>query len=119
MTKTYDIHERIFNFIVEVINFINTLPKTATNLIFIHQITRLVTSMGANDQDADGALTRKDFIYGSTIVRKETVFWLRIISKTNPSYWIRADELVDEGKEIVAIMSTIIKNASNNTKERK
>lgn len=80
--KDYDIHERIFNFIVRVINFLNKLPKTPTNLIFINQITRSVTSMGANDQEADGALTRKDFIHGFTVVRKEgkeTVYWLRLI----------------------------------------
>lgn len=75
--KEYDIHERIFNFIVMVIELFNKLPKTPTNLIIIGQATRSVTSMGANDQEADGALTKKDFIHGFTIVRKEgeeTVF---------------------------------------------
>ena len=59
----YDIHERIFNFIVDVINFLNKLPKTSTNLIFIGQITRSVTSMGANDQEADGSSSTKDFLH--------------------------------------------------------
>lgn len=121
--KQYDIHERIFRFIVDVINFINKLPKTSTNLIFINQITRSVTSMGANDQEADGALTKKDFIHGFTIVRKEgkeTVYWIRIIEKTNsPKFSIEANKLIKEGSEIVAIVSTIIKNAAGNKKERK
>lgn len=120
--KEYNIHERIFNFIVEVLNFLNTLPKTPTNLVFINQITRSVTSMGANDQEADGALTRKDFIHGFTVVRKEgkeTVFWLRLIGKTNTTRSSAADTLVKEGNEIVAIVSTIIKNAGINGKERK
>ena len=84
--KNYDIHERIFKFIVNVIKFLDKLPKTQTNLIFINQITRSVSSMGANDQEADGALTRKDFMHGFTLVRKEgkeTVFWLRLISELN------------------------------------
>lgn len=55
----YDIHERIFKFIIRVINFLNKLAKTPTNLIFINQSTRSVTSMGANDQEADAALTTK------------------------------------------------------------
>lgn len=109
----YDIHERIFTFIVNVINFLNKLPKTATNLIFINQLTRSATSMGANDQEADGSLTTKDFLHGLTIVRKEgkeTVFWLRIIEKTNAGFQDEATSLVQEGNEIVAIVSTIMKN---------
>lgn len=117
--KSYDIHERIFNFIITVITLLNKLPKTATNLIFINQITRSVTSMGANDQEADGTSTKKDFIHGFTLVRKEgkeTVFWLRVISKTNPNFEVESNILIQEGNEIVAIVSTIIKNASDNLK---
>lgn len=120
--KSYDIHERIFKFIVEVINFLNKLPKTQTNLVFINQAIRSVTSMGANDQEADGALTKKDFIHGFTVVRKEskeTVFWLRIICSTNPRFQLEGEILTREGGEIVAIISTIIKNASSSTNARK
>lgn len=121
--KDYDIHERIFSFIVEVINLLNKLPRTATNLVFINQATRSVTSMGANDQEADGALTKNDFVYGFTIVRKEgkeTVFWLRLIERTN-SERLRSEtiSLIKEGSEIVAIVSTIIKNAALSRKSRK
>lgn len=111
----YDIHERIFSFIVEVINLLNKLPKTTTNLIFINQVTRSVTSMGANDQEADGALTKKDFIHKFTLVRKEskeTVFWIRIIGKTNSKFNDEIETLVKEGNEIIAIVSTIIKNSA-------
>lgn len=121
--KDYDIHERIFNFIVKVINFLNKLPKTPTNLIFINQVTRSVSSMGANDQEADGALTKKDFVHCFTVVRKEgkeTVYWIRLIERTNlTKFQAESIELIKEGGEIVAIVSTIIKNALNNTKVRK
>lgn len=115
----YDIHERIFNFIVRVINFLNKLPKTPTNIVFLNQITRSVTSMGANDQEADGSLSKKDFVHNFTVVRKEgkeTIFWLRIIAKTNPRLASEVNELIKEGNEIVAIVSTIIKNTIQNQK---
>jgi len=111
--KNYDIHDRIFEFVIAVINFFNELPKTPANLIFINQGIRSVTSMGANDQEADGASSTKDFLHCYTVVRKETketVFWLRVISRTNKDFVKAADELVKEGKEIAAIVSTIIKN---------
>lgn len=121
-SKTYDIHERIFNFIVNVINFLNKLPKTPTNLIFINQITRSVTSVGANDQEADGTFTRKDFVHNYTTVKKEgkeTVFWLRVIGKTSQPFFNESEELVQEGKEIVAIISSIIINALKHEKDHK
>ena len=121
--KNYDIHERIFNFVISVIKFLNKIPKTSTNLIFIGQCTRSVTSMGANDQEADGALTKKDFVHKFTDVRKEgkeTIFWLRVIIRTNDkNYSLEGERLTSEGNEIVAIVSTIIKNASKNEKARK
>ncbi len=122
MKKDYDIHERIFDFVISTIRFLNKLPKTSTNLIFIAQCTRSVTSMGANDQEADGAFTTKDFVHCFTIVRKEgkeTVFWLRVIGKTNPEHESEAANLVNEGNEIVAIISSIIIKTSNNSKQNK
>lgn len=119
--KNYDIHERIFNFIVTVIEFLNKLPKTQTNYIIVNQITRSVTSMGANDQEADGASSKRDFLHGFTLVRKEgkeTVFWLRLLQKTNKKLNLEFEGLIQEGNELVAITSTIIKNTSLNERKK-
>ena len=107
----YDIHERIYKFIVRVIRLVNVLPKTPANAVIIPQLLRCVTSMGANDQEADGTLTKKDFTHCYTVVRKEnkeTVFWLRLIADTNPTMSHKMGELFQEGQEIVAIVSSII-----------
>lgn len=107
----YDIHKRIYNFIVRVIKLVNLLPKTSANIVIINQILRSVTSMGANDQEADGTLTKKDFVHCYTTVRKEgkeTNFWLALIADTNPSFKSRMQEIIQEGQEIVAIISSII-----------
>lgn len=109
--KTYDIHQRIYTFIVRVINLVNILPKTPANQVIIAQILRSATSIGANDQEADGSLTRKDFLHKYTIVRKEakeTNFWLQLTSDTNPNLKGRMQEILVEGHEIVAIISSII-----------
>lgn len=110
--KNYDIHKRIYNFIIRVIKLVNSLPRTPSNLVIIGQILRSVTSMGANDQEADGTLTKKDFLHCFTTVRKEgkeTNFWLSLIADTN-SDKIRKEalEIISEGVQIVAIVSSII-----------
>ena len=110
-TKVWDIHERIYQFIIRVINFIKKLPKTPENVILINQITKSATSMGANDQEADGTDSKKDFIAKYCIVRKEgkeTNYWLRVINDTNLSFDLSEMKyLQQEGKELVKIVSTI------------
>jgi four helix bundle protein len=107
----YDIHSRIYNFTVRVIKLVNVLPKTASNTTIIPQLLRSVTSIGANDQEADGTLTKKDFLHCCTIVRKEakeTNFWLRLIADTNPTLKDNMTDIITEGEEISAIISSII-----------
>jgi len=116
MNKEFDIHKRIFSFIIRVLRLTKALPKTQQNLIFINQITRSVTSIGANDQEADGSSTRKDFYHCLTIVKKETKetnYWLKIIAETNPSFKNKMLSLLQEGKEIEAIVSSIIQKGRN------
>lgn len=111
--KIKDIHERIYQFVIRVLKLTKELPKTTENLILINQVVKSATSMGANDQEADGTDSRKDFIAKYTIVRKEgkeTSYWLRLIADTNPSFKERMKALIQEGKEIVKIVSTIILN---------
>jgi hypothetical protein len=64
--SNYDIHERIYGFILRVINLVNSLPKNDSNKIIIQQLLRCATSMGANDQEADGALIVSRIIINSS-----------------------------------------------------
>jgi four helix bundle protein len=114
----YDIHNRIYAFVVNVINLVNSLPKTPSNIIISQQILRSVTSIGANDQEADGSLTKKDFVHCYTTVRKEskeTSFWLMLITDTNSSLKSKLEPLIQENKEITAIISSIINKTKNLT----
>ncbi len=110
--KIRDIHERIYQFSIRVLKLTKKLPHTPENIIIIQQITKSATSMGANDQEADGTDSRKDFIAKYSIVRKEgkeTNYWLRIINDTNFSLDLNEmSYLQQEGKEIVKIVSAII-----------
>jgi len=61
--------------------------------------------MGANDQEADGTDSRKDFIAKYCIVRKEGKeinYWLRLIEDTNKiANGPESNYLKQEGKEII------------------
>ncbi len=119
--RKYDIYDRIFNFIVMVLRFIDKLPRTYSNNVIIGQITRSVTSIGANSQEADGSSTKKDFLHCFTTVRKETketVYWLQLIEKLNPKSSAEVTPIIQDGNEIVAIISTIMKNTLKNSSSK-
>lgn len=109
--KEFNIHKRIFDFIIRVLRLIKVLIKTPQNIVFINQIARSATSVGANSQEADGSLSTKEFVRSMTIARKEikeTNYWLKIIYETNPRLQMRMNPLIQEGHEIEAIISSII-----------
>jgi four helix bundle protein len=115
----YDIYERIFNFVLLVLQLTENLPKTYTNQVIVSQLVRSVTSMGANSQEADGANSKKDFIHCLTIVRKEakeTFYWIRLIESLNPKNNQITQKLLNEDNEIVAIISSIIKKTLTKNK---
>jgi len=51
---------------------VNSYPKTTENIPVISQVSSSLTSIGANDQEADATTSKKDFIAKYAIVRKET-----------------------------------------------
>lgn len=117
--QKYNIYERIFKFVVSVLKFLEKLPRTYTNQVIRAQITRSATSMGANSEEADGTNSKKDFLNCFTTVRKEgkeTVYWLKLIGNINPKQSEESLVVIKEGSEIVAIVSTIIKNTIKNSK---
>src|SRR3989344_7243484 len=119
--KNHDIHDRIYKFVIRALKLVKELPKTPENLIILNQITRSVTSIVANDREADGVTTKKDFIHKYSIVRKEakeTDYWLNIIADTNDILKPRMKDLIMEGEEIIKIVSTIIYNTQINKSNR-
>jgi four helix bundle protein len=117
----HNIHSRIYNFVIKVLLLIKKLPKSAENAVVIYQITKSVTSMGANDREADGTITCSDFIHKYSIVRKEgkeTEYWLSIIRDTHQQLKTEIDELITECIEIIKIVTKIIYNTQQ-TKNNK
>jgi len=81
----------------------------------INQLIRSVTSVGANDQEADGVSSKRDFIHCYTIVRKElkeTKYWLSLLSELNSSLKLRLEPSIKESDELIKIVSSIISKAA-------
>jgi four helix bundle protein len=113
MSQANDIHQRVFSFVVRGLKVIPHIPQRQESRIIIDQYARALTSVGANDNEADGTSTKKDFIHVYTVVRKElkeTQYWLRIIANVYEVLSPRLDGLLQESDELIRIISVIIAN---------
>ena len=111
--KTFDIYERTFNFSVEIIRFVNSLPKERVTFTLGDQLIRSSCSIGANLREAKQARTKKEFISGFGIAIREceeAKYWLELIKNTIDSSQ-KCVNLIDESTEILKILTSIVKKA--------
>ena len=113
--KPFDIKERTFEFGVQVVRLVNTLPRTVAGVEVGRQLVKSGTSIGANMEEADGAESKRDFIHKVSIARKEareTRFWLRVVRATGLNKDAQEiNYLAQESDELVRILSAIIRSA--------
>jgi len=120
--RKFDIYDRVFGFTVRTVKFIEKLPESVSLAEYGRQLIKSSGSMGANLEEADGALTKKDFVNRIGIARRETResrHWLKLLnalaSVHNTTDKEELDWLINESTEILLILSSIIiKTQENN-----
>lgn len=119
-SKRYDLEDRTLNFTKRVIEFINRLPKTLTNIEISRQLVRAAGSVGANYIEANESLGKKDFMMRIKISRKEAKesrYWLKLVSCSRDSEE-EQENLIQEADELMRIFGAIVEKTNNkiNTK---
>ncbi len=112
--KTIDIQERTFKFGVEIIKFVDKLPRTLSTIELGKQLLRSGTSIAANMEEANGAESKSDFIHKVSIAYKEareTRLWLGMIEAAKLTEIAEVKELYAESDELVRILFAILRKA--------
>jgi four helix bundle protein len=112
MGTNTDLSERLFEFTVRVIEFLQTLPYTPENKIIRVQLAKSSMSSGANYEEAQGGSSRPDFtnkVRISLREMRESNYWLRILKRTvkgvdNEILGI----LINESTELKNILGSIV-----------
>ncbi len=114
-----DLRERLLRFAKRILQICRLLPRLPECEGIRKQLGNAGTSVGANFEEADGALTKKDFINKAGVARKEakeTRYWLRVIS----GEYLQEGELTDdirESEEIINILSAILRKSGHNLRK--
>ncbi|MCC6158782.1 MAG: four helix bundle protein [Deltaproteobacteria bacterium] len=116
-TSPRDIQTRSFDFalrIVTLYRYLQTTGGVARSLST--QILRSGTSIGANLEEACAGQSKADFISKCAISLKEareTHYWLRLLAASSAAPADRLGPLTQEADELIAILTTIVRNASS------
>ena len=115
-TKKYDLEQRTYKFAKNVRDFIKDIPKISTNNIYISQLIRSSSSIGANFIEANEALSKKDFYHRVRICRKEakeTNFWLLLlVLSSNLALQNKINYLLQEVNELMKIFGAIVSKSN-------
>ena len=104
-------NRRIYQFVLEIIKFIDRLPKDQTCSIIGSQLLRSASSIGANVIEAKASSSKRDytnFFNHSLKSANETKFWLGLLKDSHRADKDKVDELLEEVKEIANILASSI-----------
>ena len=96
------------------------LKHGGADRVAANQLLRAGTSVDANLEEAKGGQSRADFIAKARIALKEAReahYWLRLIEATEMVPLADVHPIVKEANEIVAVLTTIVKNTTNHKRE--
>jgi four helix bundle protein len=108
--KPYDLRARTLAFSIRILRISGALPETIEGSMVRRQLIRAGTSVGANVQEADGAVTRADTRRSFVISKKEAqecAYWLRIVDELwGAKVSVKKD--IDEVEPLTRILRSII-----------
>jgi len=112
-----EICKRTRLFAIEIIKIVNFFPKTSAGFQIGQQIIGSGTSVGANMEEAQDAISRKEFIKIINISLKEvreTIYWLKLIKESKLIISDKIDYLLNEASQLRAIIAAIIRKTRGN-----
>ena len=109
-----NIAQRLRRFAVETLRIARTFTTDPGSTHIVKQLIRASTGGGANYEEARGAESRADFIHKVGVANKEireALYWLRLAEEARLIPGEKADDLIKEADELIAILTSSIKTA--------
>lgn len=104
--------DKSFDFAVRIVNLYKHMKNTKNEYVLSKQILRSGTSVGANINEAICGISKKDFLSKMYIAYKEileTIYWIKLLYKTDYLTEIEYNSIIEEANEISKILSSITK----------
>ncbi|MCK4385000.1 MAG: four helix bundle protein [candidate division Zixibacteria bacterium] len=107
-----DIKKRAYLYALEIIKFIDRLPKNDLSVhVIANQLMRSATSIGANIIEAQASSSKKEFtnfLNHSLKSANESKFWLGLLRDSGKAKRESVNSLLSETKELANILASSI-----------
>ena len=116
------IEEKCMNFSIRIVNLCRFLNEEKHVFRIADQMFRSGTSIGANVAEAQCAITKNDFVAKTYISLKEcneTLYWLRLLQRTNYISQCQFDSIYNDCDELKRLLVSITKTARQNIANQK
>ena len=104
------VQEKSFAFAIRIVNLYKHLSTEKKEFIISKQLLRSGTSVGANIEEAIGAVSNKDFLNKFGIAYKEareSIYWLRLLNATGYTTDNEFESLFNDAEELCKIIGKI------------
>ncbi len=111
------IEEKCMNFSIRIVGLCRFLNEEMHEYRIADQMFRSGTSIGANIAEAQCAITKNDFVAKTYISLKEcneTLYWLRLLYRTQYITQRQFDSVYKDCEELKRILVTITKTTRQN-----
>ena len=112
-----DINERALVFVCRVLDFVPSISPRPGSRRVADQLVDAAGGIGSNLEEAVAASSRREFVRFNEIALRETresVFWLKVCTRSQLGDAASRDELLDEGQQIARIIAAIVINTKRN-----
>lgn len=104
-----DINQRVYNFGLNVINLVDSLPNKRVAWVIADQVIRSATSIGANMTEGRASSSRLEYKKFYEIALKsanETHYWLNLLKDAKLVSPHKVDPLISEVAEICKMLAS-------------
>lgn len=109
-----ELENRCLDFSLKVKDFGRTIKQDVINQVYISQVIRSSSSIGANYIEANENLGKNDLMMRIKICKKEakeTIYWLDFLIHENE---VTKQKIAIEANELMLIFGSILKKLTNN-----
>jgi len=108
------VKEKSYAFALRIVQMYKVLSLERKEFVLSQQILRSGTSIGANVEEADAAISRAEFSLKISIAYKEareTCYWLRLLLDSNYLDKNSFDSIFYDGEELCRLLFSILKSS--------
>jgi four helix bundle protein len=112
--KDIKIEKMSFAFAKEILGLVFSLPQNETRFVLGKQLMRSGTSVGANIEEAQGGLSKAEFIHSMNIAKKEareTLYWLKLLLEFDFIDNNKVRKLIDDCDVLLKMLTAIVKTS--------